>query len=208
MDSFLDTNVIIKAIEYEYVNEHLREKCFEQVKKANKILLSFIVEGELRRALLKRKEIYEKVINKIKSPSIAIDYKDSKFLSREDWIFAEGIYKHAKEKNPEKLKKDFDAELDFLNHSLKVFLRNRISEIDIRESELNQEMVSIIREFIDDFADCKILTSAIQMQQSREQFLFASCDKHFDMGSYNFVEKERRLKKYKKPKLKNLLFED
>jgi hypothetical protein len=207
MDSFLDTNIIIKSMEYEYIKEYLRKKCFEYVSSQKKILISFVVEEELRRAIIKRKEMYGKVLEKIKNPYFQIDYKDSRFLNKEDMIFAETIYKSARGKNPEKLKKEFDYELDFLSKSLNAFLKNKVSDIAIKKSELNQDILSIIQDFIADFADCQVLTSAIQMQQEREQFLFVTADKHFDSGSYNFVEEELRLKKYKKPKLKNLLFE-
>jgi len=208
MDSFLDSTVVINSLEYEFIKEQLRKKCFEHVSSQKKILISFIVEEELRRAIIKRKEIYENVIKKIKNPSFQIDYKNSSFLNKEDWLFAEGLYTQLKEREMGELKKGMDAEIDFLNKSLIAFLKNRISDIAIKKSELNQEILFVIHDFIADFADCRVLTSAIQMQQGREQFSFVTADKHFDSGSYNLVEEERRLKEYKKPKLKNLLFED
>ena len=151
--------------------------------------------------------MYGKVLEKIKNPSFQIDHKSSRFLNRDDGLFAEGLYNQLKEEKPEELKKEMDLELDFLRIALNAFLKNKINDIAIKKSELNKDIVSIIREFIEDFADCQVLTSALQMQQKKEQFLFVTADKHFDSGSYNFVEGELRLKEHKKPKLKNLLFE-
>lgn len=208
MESFLDTNVIINYFEFDYIKEQLRKKCFEHVKNANKILISFIVEEELRREITKRKEIYGQVLEKIKNPSFQIGYKSSLFLNKDDCLFAEGLYAQLKGEKAEELKKEMDYEIDFLRNALKSFLKNKVSYIAIKKSELNQDILSIIQDFITDFADCQVLTSALQMQQAREQFLFVTADKHFDSGSYNFVEEELRLKEYKKPELKNLLFED
>lgn len=209
MDSFLDTTVIIKYLEYDYTKEQLRKKCFEYIESSNgKILISLVVEEELRRAIIKRKEMYENVIKKIKDSSFQINYKNSNFLNKEDCLFAEKLYINLKEKDTVKLKKEFDSEINFLNASLIIFLKNKVSEASIKESELNQTILSIIHEFIEDFADCRVLTSAIQIQQSREQFAFITADKHIDKGSYNFIEEELRLKDYKKPILKNLLYEN
>lgn len=209
MDSFLDTMVIIKYLEYDYIKEQLRKKCFEYIESSNgKILISLVVEEELRRAIIKRKEMYENVIKKIKDSSFQINYKNSNFLNKEDCLFAEKLYINLKEKDTIKLKKEFDSEINFLNASLIIFLKNKVSEASIKESELNQTILSIIHEFIEDFADCRVLTSAIQIQQGREQFAFITADKHIDKGSYNFIEEELRLKDYKKPILKNLLYEN
>lgn len=209
MDSFLDTIVIIKYLEYNYIKEQLRKKCFEYIESSNgKILLSFIVEEELRRVIIKRKEIYENVIKKIKDSSFQINYRNSNFLNKEDGLFAEKLYTNLKGKEPVKLKREFDSEIDFLNASLIIFLKNKVNEILIKKSELNQTILSIIHEFIEDFADCRVLTSAVQIQQGREQFTFVTADKHIDKGSYNFIEEELRLKDYKKPILKNLLYEN
>lgn len=209
MDSFLDTTVIIKYLEYDYIKEQLRKKCFEYIESSNGgILISLIVEEELRRVIIKRKEMYENVIKKIKDSSFQINYKNSNFLNKEDCLFAEKLYINLKEKDTVKLKKEFDSEINFLNASLIIFLKNKVSEASIKESELNQTILSIIHEFIEDFADCRVLTSAIQIQQGREQFAFITADKHIDKGSYNFIEEELRLKDYKKPILKNLLYEN
>lgn len=206
MDSFLDTVIIIKYIEYEYIKEQLRKKCFEHVKSSGKILISFLVKEELERQVVKRKEIYELVLKKIENSSFEIDYRKTAFLSKEDAIFAENLCLKLKGKSIEALKKEFDSEIGFLYASTALFLKNKVNEIAIKKSELNSFILSVVHDFIEDFADCRILTSAIQMQQSKSQFFFVTADRHIDAGSYDFVEHDIRLKDYKKPKLKNLLF--
>jgi hypothetical protein len=209
MESFLDTTVIIKYIEYDYIKEWLRKKCFEHIKSSKgKILISFIVKEEAQRAVLKRKEMYETVIKKIKDPSFAIDYKKSLFLSKSDGLFTEELSLELKESNLENLKQDFNSEIDFLNVSLAKFFKNNVSELFINKNELDKNIVFIINEFISDFADCRVLTSAIQIQQNKEQFLFVTADKHFDPNGYEFLKGEPRLKDYKFPELKNFLYDD
>ena len=83
MDSFLDTTVIIKYIEYDYIKEQLRKKCFEHIKSSKgKVLISFIVKDELNRVVLQRKEIYECVLKKIKDPDYELDYKKTIYLNK------------------------------------------------------------------------------------------------------------------------------
>jgi len=201
--------IIVKYIEYNYIEEQLRKKCFEYIKSSNtKILISFIVKEELRRVILQRKKMYECVLRKIKNPTYEIDYTKTNFLNKGDAIFAQNIYSKLKEKNIIKLKKEFDSEIDFLNVSVALFLKNKVNEISIKKSDLDHFILSIVHEFIVDFADCRVLTSAMQMQQNRDIFFFVTADKHIDSGSYDFVENDLRLKNHKKPKLKNLLFEN
>lgn len=209
MDSFLDSTVIIKSFEYDYIKEQLRKKCFEYIKSSEgKILISFIIKEELRRAILKREEIYKYVLKKMKDASYEIDYKKTIFLNKEDTIFVQNLYLKLKEKNIIKLKKDFDSEINFLNISLSLFLKNKVNEIAIGKSDLDNFILSIVHEFIQDLADCRVLVSSIQMQQNKDIFLFVTADKHFDPNGYEFLKDEPRLKDYKFPKLKNFLYEN
>lgn len=209
MDSFLDSAVIINYLEYEYIKEQLRKKCFEYIKNQDgKILLSFIVEDELHKVILKRKEIYECVLRKIKDPSYEINCQKTVYLKKEDTIFAQSLYLKLKKESITRLKKDFDSEIDFLNASLSLFLKNKVNEIDIHKSDLEESLLSIIHNFIEDFADCRVLTSAMQMQKNRAIFLFATADEHFAPNDYEFLKNEPKLEDYKKPILKNLLYEN
>jgi len=209
MDSFLDSMVIVKYIEYNYVKEQLRKKCFDYIKTlTTKILISFIVKEELRRVILQRKEIYECVLKKIKDPNYEIDYKKTNFLNKGTATFAQDLYLKVKDSDIVKLKEDFDSEINFLNVSLSVFLKNKVNEIAISKSDLDGFALSVIHDFLSDYADCRVLTSAIQMQQNKDTFFFVTADKHFSPNEYAFIEEEPRLKDYKFPKLKNFLYEN
>ena len=207
MDSFLDTTVIIKYIEYNYIKEQLRKKCFEHIKSSNtKIFISFIVKDELERAILQRKEIYECVLKKIKNPGYELDYKKTIYLNKQDALYAQEIYLNIKDKNIDKLRQDFDYEIGFLKASVDLFLKNKVNDISITKLDLDKSLLSIMHDFIDDFADCRVLTSAVQIQQNKEIFFFVTADKHFDPNGYNFIKTEPRLKNYKFPNLKNFLY--
>lgn len=209
MDSFLDTTVIIKYIEYNYIKEQLRKKCFEHINSSNtKILISFIVKDELDRVILQRKEIYESVLRKIKDSSYELNYKKTMYLTKQDSLFAQDLYLKLKDKDVYKLSQEFDSEIDFLKASSDLFIKNKVNEIAIAKSNLDSSILSIIHDFIDDFADCRVLTSAIQIQQNKEVFFFVTADNHFDPNGYKFIKTEPRLENYKFPTLKNFLYEN
>jgi len=209
MDSFLDTTVIIKYLEYDYIKEQLREKCFEYIRSSKtNILISFIVKDELERVILQRKEIYEWVLRKIKDSNYEFDYKKTAYLNKHDALFAQELYLRFKDKEINRLRQEFDSEIDFLNSSVDLFLKNKVSEIEIKKSELDDSILSIIHNYLTDFADCRVLTSAVQMQQNKDIFFFVTVDKHFSPNEYEFIKNEPKLKDYKFPELKNFLYEN
>lgn len=209
MDSFLDTTVIINNFEYEFSKEKLQKRCFEYLNNiTGKIFISFIVKNEIERVILKKKEIYNQILSKIKDSSYEMDYKKSAYLKEEDVIIAKNIYLKLKKGNLKDIKDSFDFEIDFLNNSLDLFLKNKVNEIAITKQELEDSILSIIHNFIEDFADCRVLTSAIQIQQNKETFFFVTADKHFDSHGYNFIKTEPKFEKYRFPILKNLLYEN
>ncbi len=209
MNSFLDTTIIIKYLEYDYIKEQLREKCFEYIKSSKtSLLISFVVKDELSRVVLQRKEIYECVLRKIKDPYYEFDYKKTIYLKKHDVLFAQELYLRLKSQDVEKLRYEFDSEISFLNVSLDLFLKNKVDEIEIRKLELDNFIQSILQDYIADFADCRVLTSAIQMQQTRDIFFFVTADRHFAPNEYEFLKDESKLKNYKFPELKNILYEN
>jgi predicted nucleic acid-binding protein len=212
MDSFLDTTVIIKYLEYDYIKEQLTKKCFEHVKSSDsRIIISFIVKDETNRAILKRKEIYEYILKKIKEPDYELDSKKAIYLNKQDIIHSRELYLKFKEKDFNRLKQDFNDEINFLNASFDLFLRKRIDEISITKSELDKFLLSIIHNFIEDFADCRVLTSAMQIQQDKNTFFFVTADDHFNPNTYKFIEEQFKIdyqkENYKFPTLKNFLYE-
>lgn len=208
MDSFLDSTVIIKYFEYDYIKEQLRKKCFEYIKSSDgKILISFIVKEEVQRAIFKRKEIYECVLKKIKDSGYELDYKETVYLNKQDALFVQELHLKLKDKDIDRLKQDFDYEIDFLKASLDLFLKNKVNEIAITKSELDNFVLSVIHDFLSDYADCRVLTSAIQMQKNKDIFFFVTADEHFHPNEYKFIKDEPKLKDYRFPILKNLLYE-
>jgi len=208
MDSFLDTTVIIKYFEYNYIKEQLREKCFKYIQASKgKTFISFIVKDELEKVILKRREIYECVLKKIKDSDYELDYKKTIYLDKQNIIFAQDLYLKLKDKNINKLRQEFDYEIDFLKASLDLFIKNKVNDISITKLDLDNSILLIIHDFIYDFADCRVLTSAVQIQQNKEIFFFVTADQHFDPNGYKFIKTEPRLKDYKFPILKNFLYE-
>jgi hypothetical protein len=136
-----------------------------------------------------------------------MDYKRTIYLNKEDVIFAQNAYFKLKEENFINLKEDFEKEISFLKISIDLFLKDKVNEISIAKSDLDKSLISIIHDFIDDFADCRVLTSAMQIQKNKDIFFFVTADKHFDPNGYIFLKGDSRLKGIKFPSLKNLLFE-
>ena len=208
MDSFLDLTVILNYFEYNYFKEPLKKKCFEYVKENEaKILISFFVQEGLKRVILKRKEMYNLVLKKIKDPTYEIIFEKAVLLNKKDILFANSLYLNLKKEEFFGLKSKFDNEINFLNFSVSYLLEKLNNKFLIKEENLDNSLISLIRNFIEDYEDCQVLASAIQMQQDREQFLFVTADQHFIPGSYDALKEDIRLKEYEKPILKNLLYE-
>jgi len=207
MNSFLDTNIIMRYFEYGYNKDDFSKRCFEYVKSEDKVLISYIIQDELKRNILRMRELFNCVIRKIKNSTYEIDYRKTSYLNKEDELITIKLYMSLKDINLGDLKRSFDEQINYLNDSLYVFLKNKVSDIEITKSELDKNILSVVRESIEDFSDCKVLTSAIQMQQDKDIFLFVTADSHFSPNEYDFLKNDFRLEKIKIPILKNLLFE-
>ncbi len=211
MDSFFDSCVIINYLEYFIREDELKKKCFNYISdKKGKFLLCFYGLDEINKEIEKREIQWLEVLKKKKDKEYSLG--SSKIaqakLNKKEISFTEQIYEDVKEIEYEYLKNKFEKEIDILKINLQIFLKNKLNEILIKTSEIDKSLVSIIFDFIDDYADCKILTSAIQSQQKTEDFLCVTVDRHFSEGTYNSICEDVRLKDYKKPVLKNLLFEN
>ncbi|MEK6913813.1 MAG: hypothetical protein AABW47_04050 [Nanoarchaeota archaeon] len=207
MDSFLDITVIINSFEYNYVKDSLKKKCFEYVKEnEEKILISFFVQEGLKRAILKRKEIYNLVLKKIKDTSYEIVFEKAVLLNKKDILFANNLYSNIKKEEFSSLKNKFDNEINFLNFSTSYFLEKLNSKFFIKEENLDSSLISLIHSFIADHEDCKVLASAIQIQKDKKMFFFVTADQHFIPGSYDALKEDSRLEGYKIPELINLLY--
>lgn len=211
MDSFLDSCLIIHYLVYTFNKTKLNEICASYVhKKMGKFFFCFYGIGEIRRYIQKREIQYIEILKKKKDGNYKIgESKEANFiLKKEEILFAEKLYKDTLSESYQCLSEKFQKEIISLKTNFQIFLKSKIDEVGIKKSEINHQILSIIHEFIADFSDCRILTSALQMQQNKEVFLFLTADKHIDPNGYDFIKDDLRLKSYKFPMLKNLLFED
>ena len=205
--SFLDSTIILNYADFE--NEEsswLSKKCFIFVNKNKNFIYSSYVKKEIELSIKIKEKIYREALLKLKNPSYNPEImRVEKGLRKDEIDYANRIYENLKTYSPENASVILQEDLSNLSLKVNLFLKSKIFLIS---TELDTFLVNTLREFIIDYADCKVLASAIQIQQNREQFWFVTADKHMAKGEYNFVEGDIRLEKYKKPILKNLLFED
>jgi hypothetical protein len=210
MDSFFDSCIVINYLEYFIREDELKKKCFSYISnKKGKFFLCFYGLDEINKEIEKREIQGLEILRKKKDKEYLLGSSkiaQSK-LNKKEISFLEQLYKEVGETEYNYLKNKFEKEIDTLKINLQIFLKNNINEISIKTSEIDKSILSILFDFIEDYADCKILTSAIQMQKNREQFLFVTADKHFPEGTYNSICEDTRLKGCEKPVLKNFLFE-
>ena len=189
-DSFFDTNVIVNYANFtEQTTNNIIHRCFVYINnKKGKFIISFYVRKELDGILEKRA-----IINKVVSDSIKKgSFYNSRQLSERDLPYAKKQYENLKyKKNAQDI---LFEELDHFRTRVYLFRNKLLDKTELLESEINISLVNVIREFIEDYSDCKVLASAIQIQQSQEQFLFVTADRHIDSCSYNIIENDDRLK--------------
>lgn len=206
MDNFLDTCVIINYSLYNG-EKGIIGKCYEFITKLGNCILCYYVADELNRFIMKRAVIYKEVLSKIRNPLHNIgELKESSILSKPELAYASKLYEKFKSNSFEIVNKILLEEKTQIELRIDIF-KKKIKEYLIKKEEISQQLVNILHEFIEKYADCLVLASAIQAQENRDIFLFVTADNHFDPNGYNFIKSEPRLKKYKFPELKNLLFE-
>jgi len=209
MRSFLDSCIIINFLEFEFNETPLKKKCLDYLSKEKDFLSCFWVLEETKTFIRKREVQFNELLRKKEDPSYNFGtHKESELLSKNDLLFTKLLYDDLKEIEISALKDKFEQQIKTLKIKRDLFLKNQLNEISIKISEINKTILSIIYDFIEDYSDCKVLTSAIQMQQDKEIFTFVTADKHFLEGTYDSINEDMRLKEYKKPILKNLLFEN
>lgn len=208
MDSFFDSSVVINYLEFFLYKTELRKRCRDYIDSNKEFLLCAYALKEIQGFINKRDVQFNEVLKKIKDNSykIGVD-NETRILNKEDIIYTEELFENLKMLDVDLLSKRFENEISVMHLNLRVFLKNRIKEFVIMENEIDQALVNLLHEFLKKYADCKILASALQSQQDRDIFLFVTSDKHFNENEYAFIEEEPRLKEYKFPKLKNLLYE-
>ena len=215
MNSFFDTSVIIKYGSFDKNSkDEFSLKCFNYIlSKEGKFLLAYYVEDEIKNRIKKRRIIFQEALNKIKNPSYEIEKtKNYNELRASDKAYLKKLYEKLKDKNIIDAKRNLSEEQINFEIRIDQFLKVLVDERIIKINEIKQELVKVLNNFVDDYADCKVLASAIQAQEKRDIFLFISCDDHFNPNTYKFVKDQFEIDypkdNYKFPTLKNLLYED
>ena len=207
-DSFLDTNIIINYVNYqkEKSNE-ITTKCYLYIiDKQGNFLVCYAVIRELYNIMTKLSIMHKEVLEKINNESYSLS--NSGNLSKKDVPFAEKLYLVHREVDKDKLKEIFASERDIFEIEIDRFLKNKTDIRVIPIEQINIELVNVIRETIENYADCQILSSALQYQTERKDiFLFVTADrKDINPNSYDYLKDYGILKKYKFPELLNLMF--
>jgi len=207
MDSFFDSCVILNYLEFFLYKNELRKRCSDYIDSNNGFLLCLYALKEIKGFINKREIQFNEVLKKIKNNSYKLGAdRETEVLKKEELVYTESLFEEFKALDVNILSKRFENEISVMRLNLRIFLKNRIKEFVIKEDEINKSLADILHEFLDKYGDCRILASALQAQQEREEFIFVTSDKHFNENEYAFIEGEPRLKDYKFPKLKNLLY--
>ena len=210
MDSFFDTSVVIHYGSFsKLISITLTKKCYEYITdKKGKFLLGYYIEEEIKRKVKKRVVIFQEALNKIINSSY--EFGNSKYfvnLNERDKISVKKLYEKYKNSNPEEIKKIFLEDQSLFEIRIDRFLKFLVDIRIIRINEIDQGLVSTVKENGYSHADCLVLTSALQAQEKRPVFYFVAADKHFDPNGYEFLKNDLRLKEITFPELKNFVFE-
>jgi len=206
MDSFFDSCIVIHYLESFMHNNELRRKCRGYIENNKDFLLCFYALKEIHGFINKKEVQYNEVIKKLKNASYRIGTdKETNILNKDEIIFTEDLFENIKNEDEKAVSHKFEEEISATRLNLRILLK-RIKELVIKEDEIDKSLTNLIHEFLGKYADCKILASALQAQKDRDIFLLVSADKHFNPNEYAFIESEPRLRDYKFPKLKNLLY--
>ena len=211
-DSFFDTNVVIfYADSSKNTKNALMKRCYEYIaNKDGKFILCYTAIRELLNVALKRARIHKEILIKIED--INYDLEKSS-LTKRDMPFAKKLYEQYKDKDKEELLKQFTEDRKVFDIKIEQFIKAKIDEKVIPVEQINTELVGIIRDIIENYADCQILSSALQYQKDKEPFLFVTADnKDFSPNQYDYLKEYFGInyskENYKFPELKNLHFEN
>ncbi len=205
-DSFLDTNIIINFTRYQKdKSDELTTKCYLYIsKKQGKFIVCYSVIRELSSVMSKLSVIHKEVLRKVSNKSSSL--ATSMNLSKRDVPFAEKLYVAYKDYDQRKLGEIFASERDTFEIEIERFLKNKVDFKVIPLEQIKVELVNLLRDIIENYADCQIVASALQHQaEQKELFLFVTADKKdLHPGNYDFIKDYGLLKNYKFPELHNL----
>jgi hypothetical protein len=203
-DSFFDTSVVIHYASYnKQIQQDLVKRCYDYiVNKNGKFLLGYYVESEIKSRIKKRRIIYDEALRKIKNSSYEIGNSIiSKDLKERDIM--QELHKKDKLLTVSEI---FAQDQALFERKIDQFLKFWVDEIIVPINSIEQDIINILNEFIKNYADCRVLASAIQAQRGREVFYFVAADKDFDEPGYAFIQEDSRMKRYQFPELYNFLY--
>jgi hypothetical protein len=214
-DNFFDTNVIFSYSNY---HEQFKEELTPIVKRCYLFIISkngrFIVCGavieEIFEIIKKRARIHKVVIDKIKNPE-EYSFENSPLISKRDIPFAKKLYERFKNDDLNKVSEHLRLERSLSEIAIQKFLEKDVEEKVIPIEQIDNVLVNKIHDIINNHADCKILASAIQLQKTRDIFLFVTADSEdLDPNGYKFLKEYFEItypkEKHKFPELHNLMF--
>lgn len=209
-NSFFDTNIIINyAYYYEGSESQINKKCFIYIKnKIAKFIICYFVEKELFNFIKNRATLHKEILNKIEN--FDYSFENSLFLSKREIPYAKKLYEVYKNNPLEEVAKIFSEERNEIEIKIERFLKTKLDEKVIPIENINIGLLNALYNTITNHADCKILASALQlMQEKEEDFYLVTADaKDLSPNSYDFLKDDPKLEDYKFPTLKNLMFEN
>ena len=210
-DSFLDTNVIINYINYQKErSSEIVNRCYLYViNKKGLFIVWHAVIRELYNIIAKLAVIHKEVLAKIENENYSL--KDSKNLSKRDVPFAEKLYLTHKDPDNKSIRETFASQRDIFEIGIERFLKEKVDKKVIPLEQISIELVNALREIITNYADCQILSSALQYQKNEEIFLFVTADgKDLSPNGYDFLKEQFGINNPKEenkfPELLNLMF--
>jgi len=215
-DNFLDTNVIFSYSNYhEQFKDDLPPivgKCYNFISnKRGRFIVCFAALEELQEIIIKRARIHKIVLDKIQDPNI--DFENNSFLSKRDIPRVKKIYEKFKGYKIEVVVNYFKLERRLSELVIQKFLENMTDERVVPIEQIETVIINEINDIITNRADCKILASALQIQKSRDLFIFVTADgKDLSPDIYNSLKEHFEINHKKEghifPELLNLMFTD
>jgi len=209
-DSFFDTSVVINYASFsKQINHKINNLCFDYVhNKKGRYILCYYVRDEILNRIKKRKIIHQEVISKLKDIEYNIGGAEiSKSLSGKDIIQAKKLYELHKNNAADKVSDYFLHERIAFEKKIEFFLETLVNEMLLEKGDIDTKIVNLLYETINEFGDCRVLASALQIQKERPVFFLVTVDKeHFNPNDYSFIKEDHRFKDYKFPELNNLLY--
>jgi len=208
-NSFFDTNVILNYGKFtKNTKSEIIKKCYEYIRdKKGKFIICYFLEQEIKKVINKNKIMHKEIIEKIKNESYEIGSSiESGILKSKDIANTRRLYELKKNISLNILSNAFLEDEIYLEMNIEHFLKAKVDEKVIPIDQIDINLVKKLNDYIDNYADCNMLASALQFQKYKEIFLFVSVDnKDFGSNGYDFLKEQFQIdypkEDYKFPEL-------